>query len=71
MDVTRNDFRRSVERDQVHDALQHTLGILYPCDRPKGVTVELLSCGVCGRQFQRVVDSGVLFCNSCIAAMRT
>lgn len=68
--VTRNDFRRSVERDQVHDAMQHTLGIIYPSDRPKGTTVELLSCGLCGRQYQRAVGSGVLFCHECISKMR-
>lgn len=69
--VTRNDLRRTVEQDQVHRALQHTLGIVYPNDRPKRITVELISCGLCGRQYERAVGSGILFCNSCIAEMRT
>lgn len=70
MEPNRNDFRRSVERDNVHDALQHTLGVMYPNDRPAGVTVELQSCSLCGRQYQRAVGSGMLFCHECVGKMR-
>lgn len=70
MEPNRNDFRRSVERDNVHDALQHTLGVMYPNDRPVGVTVELQSCSLCGRQYQRAVGSGMLFCHECVGKMR-
>lgn len=70
MEPERNDFRRSVERNRVQEELRHTLGIVYPSDRPAGISVELVSCALCGTMLQRAVGSSVIFCHHCIAKMR-
>ena len=70
LSTSRNDFRRSVEREQVLQALWQTIGVIYPTTYC-GKIVELLCCGNCPRHFTRDIGSSVKFCGICIAAMKT
>lgn len=67
--TNRNDFRRTVEKAQVHAALQHTLGIIYPTAY-SGRLVELVCCGNCPRHFTRNLGTSIKYCGICIAAMK-
>lgn len=67
--TSRNDMRRSIEKAAVHQALEKTLGIIYPT-QISGYRVELHSCENCPRTFSRSFGSGIRYCGPCIAKMK-
>lgn len=70
-----DDFRRTVEKKQVRNALTGGLGhsysawLTYPTDF-QGSKVELLYCGNCTRNFTRPEGSAIKYCGFCIAGMK-